>query len=383
MRYPFWILNSTLLTLLLMASLFIVFTQQALPIKNNISKAKKVVAAAPLRPHVFEGSVAAIYENDLFGTYYEKTSSPTTPNYQDAVLPQPPSKSNAPIPSEPTIPFLPPLKVTLKGIMVVSDESDNRAIIADNQTQKEENYKVGDSVEDAQIIRILGNKVILVRSNGQIETLYLNEKDVTSDPQYAATNRDWDTIIKNTRPHYYVVDPHSFVQVVRTVAQFIDMLDLTTVYHKGQSVGCRVGQASHESLGQSLGFEQNDIIISMVGMPTTNTTDRLAIYEKLVQHPFGQPFTVKIERNNQPITLTYEFGSFMHEDYEEQEIEKEYPGILQGPTPEEIEQEKIKILKEKYKFAKTTQDILVEQQKKMIEEGSKERLEDFSLSTES
>jgi len=366
-----------------MATLFIVCTQQT-PSTIRTPKTKKTAlkTAAPLTTHVFQGNVKDIYENDLFGTYYDKTSTPTEPNYQEAVLPAAPTASVPNIPAEPTIPFLPPLKVTLKGIMILSDESDNRAIIADNQTQKEENYKVGALVEDAQIIRILGNKVVLLRSNGQMETLYLNEKDTVSDPQYAATNRDWDTIIKNTKPNYYVIDPHSFVQVVPTVAQCIDMLDLTTVYHKGQSVGCRVGQAAHETLGQALGFEQHDIILSVAGLPATNTQDRLDIYHKLVQHPFGQPFVIKLERNSMPVTLTYEFGSFLHEDAQEQEIEREYPGILQGPTPEEIEQEKIKVLKEKYRFAKTTQDILIEQQKKMIEEGSKERLEDFSLSTE-
>lgn len=381
MRYPFWILNSSLLALLLMAILFIVFTQQTFPTKQaGALKAKKSALTVPAKPLTYDGPLSAIYENDLFGTYYEKTT-PTEPNYQEAALPQAPTPTAAVIPAEPVMPFLPPLKVTLKGIMVLSDESNNQAIIADNQTQKEENYKVGDAVEDAQIIRILGNKVILVRSNGQMETLYLNEKDIVSDPQFAKTNRDWDTIIKNTKTNYYVIDPHSFVQVVPTIAHCIDMLDLTTVYHKGQSVGCRVGQAAHESLGQALGFEAQDIITSIIDIPTTSTQDRLTIYEKLVQQPFGQPFIVTVERNGQTMNLTYEFGSFLSE--EGHELEKEYPGILQGPTPEEIEQEKIKVLKEKYRFAKTTQDLLIEQQKKMIEEGSKERLTDFSLSAES
>ncbi len=381
MRYPFWILNSSLLALLLMAILFIVFTQQTFPTKTTSGlKTKKITVSETIKPLMYEGPLSAIYENDLFGTYYEKTTA-TEPNYQEAALPQPPLETHAVIPAEPALPFLPPLKVTLKGIMVLSDESNNQAVIADNQTQKEENYKVGDTVEDAQIIRILGNKVILVRSNGQMETLYLNEKDIISDPQFAKTNRDWDTIIKNTKQHYYVIDPHSFVQVVPTIAHCIDMLDLTSVYHRGQSVGCRVGQAGHETLGQALGFETYDIITSIIDVPTTSTDDRLFIYEKLVQQPFGQPFTIKIERNSQPITLTYEFSSFLSE--EAHELEKEYPGILQGPTPEEIEQEKIKVLKEKYRFAKTTQDLLIEQQKKMIEEGSKERLTDFSLSAES
>ncbi len=381
MRYPFWVLNSSLLGLFVISILFIALTQQTPSLKAT-AKVKKHAPVLPTKPLVYTGSINTIYENDLFGTYYEK-NTPTEPNYQEAALPLPPIASAASIPTEPTIPFLPPLQVTLKGIMVLSDESNNKAIIADNQTQKEENYKVGDHIEDAQIIRIIGNKVILVRSNGQIETLYLNEKDLISDPQFAATNRDWDTIIKTTKENYFVIDPHSFVQVVPTVAQCIDMLDLTTVYHKGQSVGCRVGQAGHESLGQALGFEEHDIIISVAGLPTTSTQDRLAIYEKLIKYPFGQPFMVKIERNGQTIRLSYEFGSFLHESTDEQELEKEYPGIIQGPTPEEIEQEKIKILKEKYKFAKTTQDLLIEQQRKMIEEGSKERLENFSLSTES
>ena len=42
--------------------------------------------------------------------------------------------------------------------------------------------KTGDVIEDAQLMRIFSNKVVLVRSNGQQEVLYLREKDAKTDP---------------------------------------------------------------------------------------------------------------------------------------------------------------------------------------------------------
>jgi len=92
--------------------------------------------------------------------------------------------------------FLDPLDITLKGIIVlVHNDSKNRAIIADNKTNKELTYKVGSAIEDAQLIRILSNKVIFLRSNGQQEVLYLREKDAELDPVYTIID-NWDGIIQ-------------------------------------------------------------------------------------------------------------------------------------------------------------------------------------------
>lgn len=55
-------------------------------------------------------------------------------------------------------------------------------MIADNKTNQEGTFKVGDTVQDAQLIRIFSNKIILLRNNGQQEVLYLREQDAKLIP---------------------------------------------------------------------------------------------------------------------------------------------------------------------------------------------------------
>ena len=67
--------------------------------------------------------------------------------------------------------------------MTSCDNSNNSAIISDNKTTQDEIYKVGDSVEDAQIIPVFFQiKLYLLDRNGQQETLlYLTQKDALAN----------------------------------------------------------------------------------------------------------------------------------------------------------------------------------------------------------
>ncbi len=84
----------------------------------------------------------------------------------------------------------------------------------DTRTNKESSYKVGDMIEDAQLIRIFSNKVILMRANGQQEVLYLREKDAKLDPTYAS-GENWEGIISQNGPLEFAINtarifkPHS------------------------------------------------------------------------------------------------------------------------------------------------------------------------------
>ena len=113
-------------------------------------------------------------------------------------FPEPPAQQKIVIPAIIEPEFLDPLQVTLKGIIVVSsNDSKNRAMIQDNKTMQEGTYKVGDLIQDAQLIRIFKNKIIFLRLNGQQEVLYLREQDAKVDPAYSLSH-EWDTVVKKT-----------------------------------------------------------------------------------------------------------------------------------------------------------------------------------------
>ncbi len=385
MRHPFWILNTSLLVLLLVCAGFIFFTQQTLPKKLSGEKSSlaKHVSAFPIDVEVVD--ITKIYENDLFDTYHEKIMPPVEPDYTSPI-PTPPTSTQVVIPEEAITPFLPPLQVTLKGIMILNDESQNVVIIEENATKKEENYKVGDALEDAQLIRILHNRIILIRSNGQFETLYLSEKDVVDQVLENDQKDGWAQTIRKISPFALEIDPTSFIEVVPTLAQFIDSFDITTVYKRGKSIGCRIGKIIQGTLVEAFGFEPSDIILSVAGIPTTTTESRLEIYQHLLGLRLSDSFTVNCEREGQPFAFSVTFTDLKDpltlspkQLFEEEKT----VGILTGPSPEELEEERIKILKDRYTFAQTAQDILIEQKEQMITESKKDKVKNHSLSNES
>lgn len=376
MRHPFWIVNSSLLFLFFVCIGFVFLSRPTIP------KPKKPKAKPPVSTHrVAAINIAHIYENDLFDTYRQEIKPPVEPDYAKPI-PQPPGPTAVHVPEEPKMPFLPPLEVNLKGIMLLSDESNNIAVIADNKTKKDENYKIGDPIEDAQVVRILQNKVVLIRSNGQQETLYINEKAANSDPSLIEEEGNWEHIIKKIGDHDFAIDPKAFTALVPSLAHFIDMFDLTTVYKEGKSIGCRIGKIQHNSLGAHMGLESYSIINDIAGIPATTTDERLNIYNKLTNLKPGDHFTAQVSHEHGGMTLNFKLEDLNNPLLNEKQDEEEV-GILKGPSAQELERERIATLKERYTFAPTVQEIMIDQKKKMLAEGKAKKLKDFSLPKES
>lgn len=355
MKHPFWILNSSLLLLLLLAAFFVYFSKINLPRKEDI---EPEVISGPIEKTI-SINISKIYENDLFGTY-RKPLSPSEKPETGITLPEPPRAKPAIIPAPPIPQFLDPLAITLKGIIIVRHETDrNRAIIADDKTQAETTYKVGDIIEDAQLIRIFSNKVIFLRSNGQQEVLYLREQDAKLDPVYAVLD-GWETVIQPIDSYSYLINSSSFAERVKTLAQFIDMLKLTTAYKKGEAVGTRVGDLERGSLGSNLGLVSGDIITAINGIAAQSAQDRMKIYKEITNLKDGDSFNVTLLRSKRPMQLTYTLKKFG----------KQPKDIV--PLVEKFSQEeKMKAMQEKHKFAPTLEQLRKTEKEMMMQKGKR------------
>ena len=357
MKHPFWLLNSILLLLTLASMGFIFFSSPELPERESIEpdrytrKAKTATAAI---------NISKIYEDDLFDTYQKEVISPER-SISLTAFPEPPRPSSPSIPQEPKPQFLDPLSITLKGIFVIlNDDTKNRAIIADNKTNKETIYKVGDMIEDAQLVRIFSNKILLIRSNGQQEVLYLREKDAKSDPMYAAIG-DWNEVVRAMSPDNYVINVSEFSQRVQSLGQFIDMLDLTTVYHAGRGVGTRIGQIAAQSLGTALGLAKGDIITKINDIPVADTKSRFEIFKHVVSLNPQDTITVTLNRGGHDKTITYTLSEYAPTEKTEKAKQE----------TEKIMQQQMLHLEEKKQFAPTLKDIIERERKNMIEKGNR------------
>lgn len=358
MRQPFWLLNSALLFLFISVVGFMLLSTVSIPEREDIMPIEYV---KPITTTSSQVNLTKIYQNDLFNTVIPEAPAEQAPRFT-ATIPEPPAPHPIFRPEEPKPQFQEPLAITLRGIIViVHDDTRNRAIIADNNTGQESSYQIGDRIEDAQLIRIMSNKVIFLRSNGQQEVLYLKERDAKVDPAYTFID-DWTTVIKPITATQFAVNVHEFAGRVHSLAQFIDMLDLTGVYQQGTSIGCRVGTITPPSLALSLGLERGDIILSVNGVPATTTANRFAIYQELTTCKTNRTIPVTVIRNGSEITLSYELR---------ETIAKPVARDSQRRTADQITQEQLKRLEERETFAPTIDELRARERRNMLEKGKR------------
>lgn len=363
MKHPFWIANSILFILVMFVFGFIYFFRAQLPQREDI---EPVVHSLSHTEQILQvNNISKVYENDLFGTYKKEIPKPIT---QDLVqpLPQPPLPKKVVVPDVPEPQFLDPLDITLKGIIAVNiDSSKNRTIIQENKTKQESIYKVGDAIEDARLIRILSNKVIVLRSNGQQEVLYLREKDAQSDPAYMIID-GWDKVIQHTESGDYLVNTKEFIERINNLGQFIDMLGLTTAYKKGMSIGLAIGQMDEKALGPQLGLQSGDIIVTVNDMPATDVQSRLHIYKNIIAMKEDDIIRVSILRSGQEYEMAYTIKSFGVIAPSSQEAKQEHEQKKQK------EANSIESLGKKHNFAPTVQEIRRRERRNMLRKGKEE-----------
>lgn len=369
MRHPLWLVNGILLVLLSAAFVFVVLSGQRVPQKISLTSSSASVAQKKISRSV---DLEQIYENDLFDTYTKNFPAPIEQNYTQA-MPQPPTHKEVSVPEEPKQPFLAPIDITLKGILYVDDNSNDCAIIADNKTHLETSYKVGEKIEDAQLARIFSNRIILIRSNGQQETLYVNDADIEKDPAFIEAEHQWSHIIKRVTDEKYLLDHEAFGSICKNLARFIDMFDLTTVYKDNKSIGCKVGKISSNSLGQAMGIESYDIITKINELSVDTTDKRYDLYQQLLMKNYGDEIILKIMQDNEEKVLTYtlyDLSNPLDESLEVLQKTDSLSGIHTGPSTEEVEQEHLEMLKGAYKFAPTQQELKIKEKMNMLSEST-------------
>jgi type II secretory pathway component PulC len=364
MKHPFWLVNDLLLIILLTVIGFMFISQQKEPAKASLTSQAEIKLP---KKAVSKIDLSKIYNNDLFETYKAPLAPEETAALPKITMPEPPSPKPVKVPLALPPKFLEPLQITLKGIISLSDETENIAIIQDTKNSTTKNYHVGSKIEDAQLIRILSNKIILVRSNGQQETLYVNQHDAELDQQMQSRT-NWSSVVQQKSSNNYLVDPATFIEVIPNLSELIDKINLVTVYKKGRNVGCRVGLLQPKSIGTALGLQPGDVIESINKVPATTTDSRFEIYQKIIGMNLGDTITINLLRNQTEVVITYTL----------QQLEEPFPSLApkvigKEKSLEEIEAENKELLRQKQQFAPTLEQLRMQQKRDIVNYGNRNR----------
>jgi len=292
-----WIANTSLVLLILICTSSLYFLQKDLPVlrikKSKISDASSGSSGLLV-------NLEKIYSNDLFDTYIAPAAKQAIKKNLVSPIPQLNLKTKTPPPPIKKVSFLPPLSVSVKGIILSKNEKRSVVMIAD-QTGKESTYHIGDQIQDAQLLKIGRNKIVLLRTNGQQEVLFLRKPENLTKTGESR----WGYAVKKLDENHYQIDCDEFTQEITSIGQFVELLHLGTAYKNSKAIGVRIGIVDEFEVGSVLGLQKNDIITAINNIPTSNPKSRTSIYDAIRESKNNSEITVELTRSGQIMQLKY------------------------------------------------------------------------------
>ena len=316
---PFWKINFFLITTLSISSLYLLFN---IPKDINFSILKKNINFYDnkIENKIESLTLNSILEKDIFKAIPlipEEELIYSFEPYKALKILQIPS-----IPNELEIienyeqerDFLPPLQLNLKGTIISSNLKNNFAFIENIRSKEEKSYFIGDVIEDSQLIFIGKNKVVLIRSNGQQENLYINKN--SENEEEIISRIPWKSII-SIKENNIEIDATLLSKRVLSIGEFLDELDIVTFYENGNAIGCQIGNDSITSLVNALNLKSGDIILSIDNISTAYAESRVEIYKKLITEDYenSKNINVLILRDGKEILYKYNIFKSSEESF--------------------------------------------------------------------
>jgi type II secretion system protein C len=301
-KQPMWIINSSVLLLLIVLELMVCLFHVSAPRSVSLALSPVGQAATIVKQTI---DIDQIYEtNDIFNTYIDTATTNPFIQSPELIIPSAPLAIPVSIPeiAQPT--FVAPLDVTLKGVMFLPDDQLNSVVVVQSSSMQVD-YRVGDFIEDAQVLKIFPDKVLVIRSSGQQEMLYLREEDAAQDLQFEDTLVMQPSIVFEIQDGVYSINVAKFVRKLSNLGQLIDALGLVTVYNQGQASGCRVGQASDGTIGAALGLQEGDIITTIENIAINDLASRIAAYNAVIAKTAGETVAITVQRNGSAYSILY------------------------------------------------------------------------------
>ena len=218
------------------------------------------------------------------------------------------------------------LKLSLLGT-IAGDSESARAIILDQRKKNQDIYRVGDSVQDAEIRQILRGKVIL-RHGEKDEILTMvegSEKPGPPSKKDRRSKRAGRTPSKSpARPEPGATVPDKQAAVSEDIEEVTipitqdelqssmnNLNDLMTqvrvrpYFRRGKPEGLIVSQIQADSIFNKLGLMNGDIIASVNGKQMSSPEEAFQLYNSLKS---GSQVSIEITRRGQRKMLTYEIN---------------------------------------------------------------------------
>ena len=209
------------------------------------------------------------------------------------------------------------LQLSLLGT-IAGDTASARAIIMDKRQRSQDIYRVGDSVQNAEIRQILRGKVIL-RHGGNDEILSMVEGGEKSqaapgaDLQRPTASRPAERLpgrtpvggMESGEPETETIQLSQAVlqSSMNNLSDLMTQVRVRPYFRRGKPEGIIVSQIQTNSIFAQLGLMNGDIIASVNGRQMSTPEEAFQFYSSLKS---GENVNIEITRRGQKKVLTYD-----------------------------------------------------------------------------
>ena len=168
------------------------------------------------------------------------------------------------------------LDLTLKGILARRDGARKLALVAQGEST-EKVYRVGDRIGGAEIAHIEARRVILLH-NGRREALLLETAEPRRGSSFNRRRATEGITMINERER--VVPRNLFDRQMQRLPEVLGQAQAAPYWdHNGLEAGFRIVDIEPDSVFDTLGLLQEDVIVSVNGVSVRNNQEAMAAYQ--------------------------------------------------------------------------------------------------------
>ena len=186
------------------------------------------------------------------------------------------------------------LKLKLWGT-VTGNKNEIYAVIEDSKGRKQNLYRIGDTVQNAIVKKILREKVIL-NVDGKDEFLEMEEMYSSGKPikRYGSPSAK----ISQKK----VIKRSKIENAVKNINQLMKQIKIRPHFENGISDGLSLSGIRPNSIFRKMGLRNGDILVGVEGNTIESVDDALKLYESLKT---SSSVTLEIKRHGQPQTINF------------------------------------------------------------------------------
>lgn len=193
------------------------------------------------------------------------------------------------------------LKVKLLGTTAGEAETASAAFIEDQKTREHRMYRTGDMLQDAQIKRILRERVVLTR-NGKDEVLIQEEPGVVKTGAPGAAPRADAGPPPAESVQQVSVKEEQITKAMESLGDLMTQATFRPHIEDGQPAGISISGIKPNAIFRKLRLRNGDVITGVNDQSIASVEDAMKVFGTLSTET---PIQVKIKRRGREETLEY------------------------------------------------------------------------------